>query len=173
MYCGADKISWAKFSAEVGLFVEFESSMHRVSDVIRRNPRYNHVPGWFDHVPEMGASILTDATGHFFRTHDVELMYEEWSSQAESDKESDNQSIVPLGTMVADQDQAVRRQRLLSLEYLVSTLTVFDTSIPHDSIYALLSLARDTEPISSSLVIDDSHLVLLVPSSRVSAKKTV
>lgn len=35
---------------------------------------------------------------------------------------------------------------MLSLEYLVSALTVFDTTVPHDTIYALLAVAKDPTP---------------------------
>ena len=35
---------------------------------------------------------------------------------------------------------------MLSLEYLVSSLTIFDTTVPHDTIYALLAIAKDTTP---------------------------
>jgi hypothetical protein len=37
-------------------------------------------------------------------------------------------------------------ERLLSLEALISTLTAFEASSPHDSIYAVLWLAHDAEP---------------------------
>ncbi|KAI4639967.1 hypothetical protein J4E93_008766 [Alternaria ventricosa] len=37
-----------------------------------------------------------------------------------------------------------RLQPLLSLEYLVSTLTTFEATLPHDTIYALLAIAKDT-----------------------------
>ena len=40
----------------------------------------------------------------------------------------------------------IRAQPLLSLEYLVSALTIFDTTVPHDTIYALLAIAKDTTP---------------------------
>ncbi|KAI1214963.1 HET-domain-containing protein [Annulohypoxylon truncatum] len=39
------------------------------------------------------------------------------------------------------------RQAQFSLEYLVSKLTTFDSSEPRDTIYALLAVARDTEPV--------------------------
>ncbi|KAI1462222.1 HET-domain-containing protein [Annulohypoxylon moriforme] len=39
------------------------------------------------------------------------------------------------------------RQAQFSLEYLVSKLTTFDASEPRDTIYALLAVARDTEPV--------------------------
>src|ERR1051326_1042004 len=39
------------------------------------------------------------------------------------------------------------RKPLLSLEYLVSNLSVFQASEPRDTIYALLAIAKDTTPI--------------------------
>lgn len=39
-----------------------------------------------------------------------------------------------------------RKERLLSLEYLVSRYTVFEASEPRDTIYALLAIAKDTTP---------------------------
>ncbi|RMZ87243.1 hypothetical protein DV736_g5535, partial [Chaetothyriales sp. CBS 134916] len=40
------------------------------------------------------------------------------------------------------------RQPVPSLEYLVSTLTTFECSDPSDTIYALVSIAKDTHPIA-------------------------
>ncbi|KAI0897930.1 HET-domain-containing protein [Annulohypoxylon nitens] len=39
------------------------------------------------------------------------------------------------------------RQAQFSLQYLVSKLTTFDSSEPRDTIYALLAVAKDTEPV--------------------------
>ena len=39
-----------------------------------------------------------------------------------------------------------RGQPLLNLEYLVSSLSIFDVSMEHDTIYALLAIAKDTSP---------------------------
>jgi hypothetical protein len=41
------------------------------------------------------------------------------------------------------------RRPLLSLEYLVSKLTVFEVTEPRDCIYSLLAIARDTEPMAN------------------------
>ena len=40
-----------------------------------------------------------------------------------------------------------RRTKLLSLEYLVSNLSIFGAAEPRDTIYALLAIAKDTAPI--------------------------
>ncbi|KAL9037866.1 MAG: hypothetical protein Q9214_005511 [Letrouitia sp. 1 TL-2023] len=39
-------------------------------------------------------------------------------------------------------------QPLLSLEYLVSSLSIFEVTKPHDAVYALLAIARDTIPVA-------------------------
>ena len=43
-------------------------------------------------------------------------------------------------------DDGVVLERLMSLEALVSTLTLFEAGSPHDTIYAVLWLAHDAEP---------------------------
>ncbi|OCL04902.1 HET-domain-containing protein, partial [Glonium stellatum] len=45
-------------------------------------------------------------------------------------------------------DEGVVLERLLSLEALISTMTTFEASSPHDTIYAVLWLAHDAEPDS-------------------------
>ncbi|OCK82071.1 HET-domain-containing protein [Lepidopterella palustris CBS 459.81] len=45
-------------------------------------------------------------------------------------------------------DEGVVLERLLSLEALISTMTAFEASSPHDTIYAVLWLAYDAEPDS-------------------------
>lgn len=45
-------------------------------------------------------------------------------------------------------DEGVVLERLLSLEALISTLTLFEAGSPHDTIYAVLWLAHDAEPDS-------------------------
>lgn len=69
LYCGQDRISWNKFSIAVELFVEVETATHRLSEVMKRDRKFHHVPGWFDYVSQLGASLLVDATGKLFRDH--------------------------------------------------------------------------------------------------------
>lgn len=113
LYCGTESIRWKDFADAVQLFVEVESATHRLSEVMRKDPNFYHIPGWFDYVSALGASLLVEATGTLFRA-------------AKDDK----------------------RQRLLSLEYLVSNLSVFEATVPHDTIYALLAIAKDTAPVA-------------------------
>lgn len=118
LYCGTETISWRDFSDAVQLFVEVETATHRLSDVMRKDPDFYHVPGWFEYVSALGASLLVDATGTLFRRS----------------------------------EDKTKRQALLSLEYLVSNLSVFKASEPRDTIYALLAIAKDTNPVA---VMDD------------------
>ena len=112
IYCGEEKISWKDFSDAVQLFVEVESATHRLSDVMKKDPNFFHVPGWFEYVSALGASLLVEATSTLFR-----------------------------------KSKTQRLEPLLSLELLVSTMTVFKAAVAHDTIYSLLAIARDTAPI--------------------------
>lgn len=114
IYCGADTIPWKDFADAVQLFVEVETATHRLSDVMKKDPKFYHVPGWFEYVSALGASLLVNATSTLFRIT--------------KDK---------------------KRQPLLSLEYLVSNLSVFQASQPRDTIYALLAIAKDTTPYAA------------------------
>jgi len=112
IYCGRDSLPWKDFADAVQLFVEVETATRRLSEVMKKDPTFYHVPGWFEYVSALGASLLVDATGTIFRT-----------SKDES------------------------RSPLLSLEYLVSFLSVFEVSEPRDAIYSLLAVAKDANPI--------------------------
>lgn len=157
IYCGTDKISWRKFAIAVELFVEVETATHRLSEVMKKDPRYYHVPGWFEYVSALGASLLVDATGRLFRDYkqlqpsvespvdqEVDLDTErDVDSDLEALTDDESEAISPRATAGS---QIVRGQPLLSLEYLVSSLSIFDTTVEHDTIYALLAIARDTTP---------------------------
>ena len=156
IYCGTDKLSWRKFAIAVELFVEVETATHRLSEVMKKDPRYYHVPGWFEYVSALGASLLVDATGRLFR--DYKELQQSAKSQVgqvdldterevDSDLEALTESESETGSLpVTANSQIVRGQPLLGLEYLVSSLSIFDTSDEHDTIYALLAIARDTTP---------------------------
>ena len=113
IYCGKDTIPWNDFADAVQLFVEVETATHRLSEVMKKDPQFYHVPGWFEYVSALGASLLVDATGTLFRISKDE-----------------------------------ERTPLLSLEYLVSALSVFEVSNPRDSIYSLLAISKDTTPVA-------------------------
>jgi hypothetical protein len=56
-----------------------------------------------------------------------------------------------------------KAQPLLTLEYLVSSLSIFDVTNPHDSVYALLGISKDTTPTAANkklLVTDHTQSVL-------------
>ncbi|KAG8531956.1 uncharacterized protein KY384_003592 [Bacidia gigantensis] len=55
-----------------------------------------------------------------------------------------------------------QKEDLLSLEYLVSRLSIFATSEPPDAIYALLAIARHTQPVSATgrSIKDDNPLAI-------------
>lgn len=100
---------------------------------MKKDPQFYHVPGWFEYVSALGASLLVEATGKLFR--DTKSV-----GAAEYDRK------VGKNRLVAEK---ASRQPLLSLEYLVSSLSIFDVSVEHDTIYALLAIAKDTTPSAS------------------------
>ncbi|KAI1847418.1 hypothetical protein JX266_006643 [Neoarthrinium moseri] len=69
IYCGPDIIAWDDFAVAVELFVEVETATHRLSEVIQKDERFYHVPGWFEYVSQLGASLLVSATGKIFRRY--------------------------------------------------------------------------------------------------------
>jgi Heterokaryon incompatibility protein (HET) len=174
IYCGTDKISWSKFAVAVELFVEVETATHRLSEVMKKDPKYYHVPGWFEYVSALGASLLVDATGRLFRDYKEYRRIKEDPlandySQSDLDSDSDDSSesdtasqadesidsgrssdeLGPRATSPSFDNSKSNGQPLLGLEYLVSSLGIFDTSVPHDTIYALLAIAKDTTPIAA------------------------
>ncbi|KAI9751699.1 MAG: hypothetical protein M1815_000952 [Lichina confinis] len=161
VHCGADKISWKEFAIAVELFVEVETATHRLSEVMKKDPKFYHVPGWFEYVSALGASLLVEATGKLFRDYKPN-----GSAKHEYDSNSDDQPDADFDSNSEDDSDVAEsapqpstkhhlksrcdvpqpRQTLLSLEYLVSSLSIFEASVEHDAIYALLALARDTTP---------------------------
>ncbi|KAI9855748.1 MAG: hypothetical protein M1813_009638 [Trichoglossum hirsutum] len=160
LYCGADTIPWKVFAVAVELFVEVETATHRLSEVMKKDPQFYHVPGWFEYVSALGASLLVEATGKLFRDHKFEdslnrplsrgrelttsnLRNPRFALRTGADNRRD-----PGRSSSSDHNrQALHsRQPLLSLEYLVSSLSVFEVTVEHDTIYALLAIAKDTTP---------------------------
>jgi len=109
----------------VELLLEVETATHRLSEVMRKDPQFFQIPDWFDYVSALGASVLVEATGKIFRKTKF--------------------TGPDLGNQQLSYEHA-GRQPLLSLEYLVSSLAIFDTFVKHDTIYALLAIAKDTIP---------------------------
>ncbi|KAH7357098.1 heterokaryon incompatibility protein-domain-containing protein [Rhexocercosporidium sp. MPI-PUGE-AT-0058] len=127
VYCGPYSVPWKSFAVAVELFVEVETATHRLSEVMKRDEKFRHVPGWFEYVSELGASLLVQATGK--RKEEEEEIVRQ--------RLKETQTIDPL-----------ERRSLLSLEYLVSTMFTFQASEPRDVIYALLAIARDASPFA-------------------------
>lgn len=118
VYCGPDELEWREIAIAVELFVEVETVTHRLSELLRNDAKSDIAPNWFEHISELGASLLVNATARIFREYQRG-------------------------------DQIVRspvRRSLLSLEYLVTSLSIFGCGRPHDSVYALIAIARDASP---------------------------
>lgn len=155
IYCGNEEIPWTNFAVAVELFVEVETATHRLSEVIRKDETFGHVPQWFEHVSELGASVLVQATGKVFRRD---------GNQATDSEESTDTKLRPRARKHARKSRkkseageldgpspssALALQRpLLSLEYLVSSLSVFQATQPRDAVYSLLAISRDTAPFA-------------------------
>ncbi|KAF2854236.1 hypothetical protein T440DRAFT_544500 [Plenodomus tracheiphilus IPT5] len=118
VYCGPDELDWRELAIAVELFVEVETATHRLSELLRKDAKMDVVPNWFEHISELGASLLVNATARIFREY----------------QRGDQVEGLPA------------RRSLLSLEYLVTSLSIFDCGRPHDSVYALIAIARDAKP---------------------------
>lgn len=127
VYCGPDQIEWRELAIAIELFVEVESATHRLSELMKKDDRFNVIPNWFEHISELGASLLVTETSKIFRDYK---------------RESDQR---PLGLSHLSVRGPGRRS-LLSLEYLVTSLSIFDCGRPHDFVYALVAISRDAFP---------------------------
>ncbi|KAF2749513.1 HET-domain-containing protein [Sporormia fimetaria CBS 119925] len=167
IHCGRDRIAWRDFAVAVELFVEVETATHRLSEVMKRDRRGDYIPGWFDYVSALGASLLVDATERLYRDYkeiggpSTTVVSQTQDPDSDPDTDSiwsrDDDSIGPASQSSESnvwRDTSTipksRVQPLLSLEYLVSSLTIFETTVPHDTIYALLAIAKDTTPSAAS-----------------------
>jgi hypothetical protein len=79
---------------------------------MKKDPQFYHVPGWFEYVSALGASLLVSATGMLFR---------------------DTKFIGPAPSN-STKEERPERQPLLTLEYLVSSLSIFDVTMEHVSV---------------------------------------
>ncbi|KAI9787650.1 MAG: hypothetical protein M1839_000181 [Geoglossum umbratile] len=177
LYCGADRIPWKDFAVAVELFVEVETATHRLSEVMKKDPQFYHVPGWFEYVSALGASLLVEATGKLFRDYKVKDPPNRLlpGRRGALPNNSRNPRLAHRAGINNRQDSSYsngsdntrrdlpRRQPLLSLEYLVSSLSVFEATVEHDTIYALLAIAKDTTPCAvdeTGLLIDQTQTAL-------------
>lgn len=165
VYCGRNSIPWKTFAVAVELFVEVETATHRLSEVMKRENKSRYVPGWFEYVSELGASLLVQATGKVFRKKSSPMDYDngDYSSDEEIQKLNRVQFAARKKEREEDENKRTReniketetidpleRRGLLSLEYLVSTMFIFKTSEPRDVVYSLLAIARDAAPFAPS-----------------------
>ena len=93
------------------LFVEVETATRRLSEVMKKDPQFYHIPDFFGDVRSLWATLLVEATSNLSR------------------KTKDE-----------------KRELLLSIEYLVSSLSVFNATEPRDTIFGMLAIAKDTSP---------------------------
>jgi hypothetical protein len=159
IYCGPDSISWKDFAVAVELFVEVETATHRLSEVMQKDEKSLHIPGWFEYVSELGASQLVQATGRIFRAQRTPLGP---SPDKPSQDEARMESLEKVNTI-----DPLDRKSLLSLEYLVTAMSIFRANWSQDAIYAMLPIARDATPFTkySDLEADKETLVMALCDS--------
>ncbi|KAI1108244.1 heterokaryon incompatibility protein-domain-containing protein [Nemania sp. NC0429] len=169
IYCGPDSIAWKEFAVAVELFVEVETASHRLSEIMQKDEKFRHIPNWFEHISELGASLLVQATGKVFRAQrtpmqddPADIRREEDSKKHKRDEKKYNEGLKK--QMLASKTiDPLDRRSLLSLEYLVSTMFIFKATEPRDVIYSLLAIARDAAPFahtSGPQEQDGSYLVV-------------
>ena len=149
------------------------------AQVMKQDAKYHHVPRWFEYISQLGASLLVDATGRLFRDYDyvqerqtkeparkpVNFSLEEqfrgsrFSRKPKdflADESEDDEVLSPqqrADCYEKDQENNLAKtkgQPLLTLEYLVSSMSIFGVTNPHDSIYAMLGIGKDTTPTSAN-----------------------
>jgi len=124
LHCGESTISWQDFSQGISLLTDIES-METARSSLSDLKGFGRMPDFLGHLSSHGAVQLVKSTNDLFR-----------------------QSIQPL----AKDDTGCKKgshgekQPLANLEYLVCSLSALETSDPRDAVYALLAIARDTQP---------------------------
>lgn len=128
--------------------------------------KHNHVPRWFEYISQLGASLLVDATGKLFRDYDYVQTALHAHPKPPNDHpitrprptddlsyDSEDEELKPSQERKARykedknaQSAGTKGQPLLTLEYLVSSMSIFNVTNAHDSVYALLGIAKDTTP---------------------------
>lgn len=170
VYCGPHSVPWRSFAVAVELFVEVETATHRLSEVMKRDEKFRHVPGWFEYVSELGASLLVQATGKVFRTKRTPMQQDVDTSDEESEEAADKREKISREEYKEQKKRVqethtidpLERRSLLSLEYLVSTMFIFQTSEPRDVAYALLAIARDASPFAPAHFGQEDQKLFLV-----------
>jgi hypothetical protein len=67
VYYGSELIPWQEFADAVSLFLKVQTSTDGISDVMKRDPEYYHVPGWIEYISSLGAGILISTSQSLFR----------------------------------------------------------------------------------------------------------
>ncbi|KAI1197345.1 heterokaryon incompatibility protein-domain-containing protein [Nemania serpens] len=154
IYCGPDSIPWKEFAVAVELFVEVETASHRLSEIMQKDEKFRHIPNWFEHVSELGASLLVQATGKVFRAQRTPMQDDPEDIPKEEDRKKYERYLRNYNKELKKQMLEFKtidpldRRSLLSLEYLVSTMFIFQATEPRDVIYSLLAIARDAAPFA-------------------------
>ena len=149
IYCGNDEISWDKFALAVEFIVEMETQTQGLWPVKKSEEQFRYVLSASSNISERGASLLVDVTRRLFRNSAKTATFDT-SYPVGSDEDEDYLSTSPESdTQDSLHHPKDHMQPLLSLEFLVSSLTIFDTTVPHDTIYALLAIAKDTTPYAA------------------------
>jgi len=145
---------------------------------MKTDTKYHHVPRWFEYISQLGASLLVDATGKLFRDYDYIRRLQSQPKQPRNKPKTalvrlpdelayeseDDEVVAPeVRAKRYKQEEDTRHkqneetrevmakaQPLLTLEYLVSNLSIFDVTNPHDSVYALLGISKDTTPTAAN-----------------------
>jgi hypothetical protein len=167
IYCGSDRISWKDFATAVELFVQVEASTHRLSKAARlyssllSNGQVHEVVDAIEHAYAAGASLLVNATQRLSQLHEMneaEALQPHGQEPATVARLYDKErpGLSSLG-LVGRQD--IQALSPLSLEYLVSTLTSFGTTVPHDGVYALLCITEDTMPRRLHYALSPGHML--------------
>lgn len=109
IYCGADEMSWKDFAIAMELLVEIETKTHQVSETMKNDPEFRHISDLNGVFFASGARLLVEETLHFFRAIQT----------FDNDKWKPREQI---------------KRPLLSLEYLVTSLSTFNVTVEHDAI---------------------------------------
>ena len=162
IYCGPDSIPWSQFAVAVELFVEVESATHQLSEMMRQDEKFRHVSGWFEHISEVGASLLVQATVNVFRAQRMPLLetHAPHEETRPDDEKVDSTAWIERPPTIDPLD----RRSLLSLEYLVTTMFIFKAGEPRDAVYALLAIARDAAPFAKSATTEVDSSILTTSS---------
>jgi hypothetical protein len=152
VYCGADSISWKEFAVAVEMLIETEKTTHVISKTMQKNESTRRQSAGFEHISECGASLLVQATGKIFRAGGTPM----------DDRTPEDEHFRKL-ELVLNIDP-VGRKELLSLEYLVCTMFIFQTGECRDAVYSMLAVARDACPLAEEFLYGDfkdtSQLIL-------------